>query len=108
MTIVAWDGTTLAADKRAVQAGLIRTLTKIFKVRGYLCAYTHNAGQGEEMLDWFRQGADVSKFPESQRDKDDWSDLLTISPEKIIYKYARNPFPIKFEDKIFAIGSGRA
>ena len=38
MTTIAWDGMTLAADKRATAGSLTRTVTKLYRVRGALCA----------------------------------------------------------------------
>lgn len=83
------------------------TTTKIFKVRDHLCAYTDSAAQGEEVLEWFLQGACASNFPASQRDKENWSGLLVITPAKIICRYEQTPYPVIFEGKIFAAGSGR-
>lgn len=107
MSVIVWDGKTLAADKRACNGSLIRTTTKIFKVRGCLVGYTGGSCFGEQVLDWFKEGAQPEKYPESQRDKDDWSGLLVIRPSKEINMYERTPYPIKYEDEIFACGSGR-
>ena len=107
MSVIAWDGRTLAADKRASLGSLYRTTRKLFAARGCLVAYSGNADQGEEMLAWWRAGADPTTFPASQRDRDDYSGILVIEPSLRILKWERTPYPLTFEDDQFAIGSGR-
>ena len=107
MSIVVWDGKTLAADKRASCGSLIRTTTKIFSLRGCLVGYDGDADAGEELIAWFKAGEDREKFPETQRDKEAFTGMLVILPNKKVLKYERTPHPIKFSDKKFAIGSGR-
>lgn len=109
MSIIAWDGKVLAADKRACMGTLIRTTTKIFKVNGCLVGYAGDAAFGEELLAWFKDGEQVDKFPVGQRDRDDWAGMLVIRTDKTIQKYERTPHPLTFNDAdgLFVIGSGR-
>lgn len=113
MSVIAWDGTTLAGDRRATIGGLIRTINKIFRVTNphdgqvVLAAYAGEADCGEAMLHWFAAGADPSRFPESQKDKEMWAGLLIVWPDGELWKFERTPFPIKFPPQQFAIGSGR-
>jgi 20S proteasome alpha/beta subunit len=107
MTCIAWDGKTLAADKRASLGGLIRTTTKIFRVRDCLVGYSGEAAFGQQMVGWFRDGEQPADFPGSQRDKDDWAGLLVIRPDGKIQRYERTPQALTYEDANFAVGSGR-
>lgn len=107
ITCIAWDGLTLAADKRATVSSLNRTTTKIHRVGKTLVGYCGDADQGLEMLAWIRKGAKPVSFPTSQRNKDDWAATLVISPGSVIQLYERTPYPIRYEDKQYAIGSGR-
>jgi 20S proteasome alpha/beta subunit len=110
MSVIAWDGKMLAADKRALFGTTIRTTTKIFRHGRALLAYAGDASFGEEVRAWWANGADPSKFPESQRDRDDWAGLLVIRMSEsgpLIARYERTPYPIYFEDELFSIGSGR-
>lgn len=107
MSVIAWDGRILAADKRACLGSLIRTVTKINRVDHALCAYAGDAAGGEEVLAWFSRGAKPDEFPASQRDRENWSGLLVIRRGGLILKYEHSPYPVRFEDKFFAIGSGR-
>ncbi len=107
MSVIAWDGHTLAGDRRAVSCGLIRTTQKIFAVGDSLVAYAGNADAGEEVMAWYKAGATPETFPASQRNGDTWAGLMVIRPGGIIWKYERTPYPVKFPPQQFAIGSGR-
>lgn len=106
MSVIAWDGKTLAADKRACYGTTILTTTKIFRVGDCLVGYTGDAVFGEQMLAWIRAGANVEDFPAAQRDKDDWCGVLVITPEGKVSRYERTPNPMTYEDEFFAAGSG--
>lgn len=107
MSVIAWDGKTLAADRRASLGTLIRTTRKIFMRQYGLVGYAGDADQGEEMLRWLEAGAVAADFPPSQRDRDNWAGVLVINPDRQILKYERTPYPLTFHDGFFAIGSGR-
>lgn len=107
MTCIAWDGKTLAADKRATYGGMICTVTKIFRVYGLLVG-----GSGElpfilAMVEWVRNGRKAEDFPASQRDKDDWQAVLVIEADGTPLLYERTLFPVRYEQQHIAIGSGR-
>lgn len=107
MSVIAWDGKTLAADKRACFGTLTRTTTKVFDLGDALAAYAGDADAGEEILAWFKDGHDPARFPPSQRDRDGWAGLLIVWRDGWIWKYERTPYPLKFPPQLFAIGSGR-
>lgn len=107
MTVIAWDGETLAADKQSTNAGMRRAVTKVRRINGSLCAFAGDAAFGMEMLAWLEQGAKPGELPSCQR-SDDWVSVLVITPEKRILKYERSAYPIDFsESKFFAMGAGR-
>lgn len=104
MTVVAWDGVTLAADKRFCQGSTIGTCTKAFKVRGHLVAFSGSATAAAQLLEWFAEGADPERFldvPDGQE-----TDMIVITPDRKILLYEDSPFPMLCEDKQHAIGSG--
>lgn len=106
MTCVAWDGKTLAADKRVTYVGLARTVTKIFRVGEALVGFAGDGGQCMEVLEWIQGGCVPDKFPASQRDKDQWSNVVVVRAGGV-WSYERSPFPIRIEDGHYAAGSGR-
>ena len=109
MSVIAWDGKTLAADKRLCSGTLIRTTTKIFRLGDInaLAAYAGDADSGEEVLAWFRAGHAPADFPPMQRDKDAWAPLLIVWRDGRMWKFERTPHPLKFPPQHFAMGSGR-
>ena len=107
MSVIAWDGITLAADKRASDGGFVWTTRKILRVRDCLLGFTGTQAFGEQMIAWFERGAQLSDFPDSQRDANDWSGLLVIAPGPAIFKYERTPHPLVIYEPTFAVGSGR-
>lgn len=106
MTVIAWDGRTLAGDRYNCSGGLVRTVRKINVVRDHLCGYAGTAWLGESRVQWFENGANPAYFPQSS-DKDDWATLLCIAPDRSILLYEGGPHPIRYYDRLFAIGSGR-
>ena len=105
MTVLVYDGKTLAADKQATNGGLKRTVTKVFRVGDLAVGFSGDYGQAMEMLDWVRSGRKVEAFPASQRG-DDWCSTLVIDGGRILV-YEKSPYPLVIEDPVFASGSGR-
>lgn len=107
MTVIAWDGKTLAADKRALHSGLIMTCTKVRKIRDHLVGVCGDYGPSLMLMKWFEDGCDPKDWPECQKDKDRWSGIMVITPERKIIKYEQDPIGFMIEDKMHAVGSGR-
>lgn len=107
MTVIAWDGKTLAADKRSVLHGKATTVTKLFEVNGWLLAFSGDLVKGLEMVEWFRNGRDAKELPVFQRDKEDYVPMLAISSGAEIFHFEDSPIPFRVEDSIYAMGSGR-
>lgn len=107
MTIVAWDGKTLAADKRAERAGAGHAkVTKVFKINGCLVAISGSYDIGMELVNWFQNGCIREEFPQRQGE-DNEALLLVITPDRRITHYERTPEPLIFEQEQTAMGSGR-
>lgn len=112
MTVLAWDGKTLAADKRALNQGLISTVTKIWKIKegpyaGCLIGCTGDLSDGIEVQKWFENGAVRDDYPDCQKDRENASTIMLIAPNRRTYKLTFSSYPMLFEDAIMAIGSGR-
>lgn len=108
MSVIAWDGKTLAADKRASLNACSWPVTKIHKVGpDALACISGNSDQGGEMLAWYIAGAEPSAFPPSQR-ADGWSPLVVIRRDGAVLRYEQTPYPVKFEAEMYADGSGMA
>lgn len=106
MTTIAWDGRTLAADKRATNSGLVRTVTKLFRANGFMVAVCGDLSHGLEMVEWISRGADPATLPAQQR-SENWSSIVTIDNSGVVRLYEQGAIPFVVEDQHFACGSGR-
>lgn len=107
MTCIAWDGKTLAADKRACYGVMICTVTKIERVNDLLVGAAGELTFCRQLIAWVRSGRDPKDFPAIQSSKDDWQPLLVIETDGTPSLYERSPYPIRYEQQHVAIGSGR-
>lgn len=108
MTVIAWDGKTLAADKRSTCVGNPSTVTKIFRIEDGLLGIAGSPTHGMALLEWFKAGRYPGTWPAS-RDPDSTADILFITNEGVILEYSGKggPYPERCEDKFIATGSGR-
>lgn len=104
MTTIAWDGKTLAADKRVTFGMEIATTTKIFRINGMLVGCSGDASIGSSCVQWVRDGMNKNNYPEAQRT--DPCSLLVIHADGTINFYGKAPDPLVIEDSHFTIGSG--
>jgi ATP-dependent protease HslVU (ClpYQ) peptidase subunit len=106
MTVVAWDGRTLAADKRATGAGMKSTATKIHRLPDGLVGFSGGGAHAAELLNWFFGARNPDTYP--RRDDDEGAGSLMINSAGAVFMYSANsPFPERIEDPFFARGSGR-
>lgn len=108
MTVIAWDGVRLAADRQANLGNVPYVATsKIFKRNNLLLGYSGDADAGEEIMDWYFKGADTDLFPIHQRGDSARVSMLIIPESGDLLVYERTPFPVKFQrHQFFALGSG--
>lgn len=107
MTVIAWDGKTLAADKRAIQNGYPATATKIHRIPDGLVAFSGSASHAAALLDWFRKGRNPLSYPLGfGEDNGAGSTFISDAGEIFVYDY-RSGYPERIEDRFFARGAGR-
>lgn len=107
MTVIAYDGKTLAADRRITSSGLIRTMTKIRRIGDLRVGCAGPTDSAVAMFAWIEGGCVSDQFPKSQSDKEDWAATIVIDGAGRICMYERTPSMQVLEDEIIAIGSGR-
>ena len=106
MTVIAWDGRTLAADKRGTVAGMGYTVTKLHRVRYGLIAFSGGGSHAAELLHWFQGERDPATYP--RRDDDSGAGTVHIDLSGRVFMYAAaSPFPELVESPFFARGAGR-
>ena len=106
MTVIAWDGKTLAADRQITNIGYKSSCVKIKRSRGHLIFCAGESGISEALFDWFDKGADPAKFPDAQK-TDKFEYLCAINPARQIIKFSHTPFPYIIRDRFYATGCGR-
>lgn len=104
MTIIAWDGKTMAADKMMGFGSSMATVTKIHKIDGMLFGWAGDAALGRAAQNWVRTGMKVEDFPAGQRTTP--GSMMLIMPDGEIRHYGNEPYPMIIEDKFYAVGSG--
>lgn len=105
MTIVCWDGKTLAADKQSTNANFGSVVTKIFRVPDGLVGLMGGEAHAMELLEWFRNGHLPEKYP-SGKDRDSTADAVFVSKSGEFFAFA-GPYGAKRENKFCAFGAGR-
>lgn len=109
MTVIAWDGKTLAADKRMTSYDCPTTVTKIARaVTGELLAVSGSAAVGLALINWYEQGRIRESYPSnSDGSGDSFANMLVIYPGGTVMRYESTAFPIQITEPFCAMGSGR-
>lgn len=114
MTVVAWDGKTLAADRRAITGGgICRPVTKIWRAyegteSSALLAATGSWDVGMELREWWKSGSNPTTFPTEAREKNgDAPATLIVITRYGLFSYCTGPYPMQVEAEQCAWGSGR-
>lgn len=106
MTVIAWDGKILAADKQSTYGDAARTGTKLFKITdSEIVAFCGGAAMSLKILEWYKNGENKDTWPQEMQDSDDWSQMIVVN-NKNIYWYDRLPYQLKLEDPFMAWGRG--
>lgn len=107
MTVIAWDGRTLAADKMACSQSHVFTITKIAVVGGLLVGVAGCAHKIREFQDWINSDRAPEKYPKAIGDNEYFT-ALVISRGGLVHRYeGGSHVPMIVEDREHAIGVGR-
>lgn len=109
MTVIAFDGRTVAADKKSTSYGHSRTVNKLNVIdRDTVVVGCGSADRIMHVVEWFKRGADPAFFPDYKGLPDnDVPELWVFRKGQKVGKYEHTPFLIEFEDTCVAGGSGR-
>lgn len=110
MTVIAWDGKSLAADRLGDAGGFGTVRTKLRKViggsnDGHWAACTGQSDFVEAMHVWYAKGAAPENFP-SYQSRDDHSIMVVLQYVQVV-AYCQTPYPVAVESPFMAWGSGR-
>lgn len=104
MTVIAWDGRTLAADRMIVDGYTKQVGTKIHKINGELFGASGCWSTGMARMDWVRAGMNPADYPRVP--EDEFGRLLRVTADRRIMLYTVNGLPMQYESPFYAIGSG--
>ena len=107
MTTIAWDGKTLAADRRqTLGSNEPQTTTKIAAYGDYFMGASGGTAAAKAMLDWAIRGCRAGEFPTGQSG-DDWARTVVINTKtRNVHIYERVSIPIQISTRFYATGSG--
>lgn len=106
MTVIAWDGRVLAADRQSQCGDCKVPVTKIYRMHRCLVGISGNLSMGMEMFEWLKADADPDKFRQDWRDPDKGASLLMITHDGLAWKYESSPYPFQHHGSTAAAGSG--
>ena len=107
MTVIAWDGRTLAADRLGVNGDTLHTVKKLWPLeKGGAIAVSGSLPQGLELKRWVEEGMEKEKFPSKKKDEE-WALLIVVLPGKAAVCFENLPEPIEVLDSFGAWGCGR-
>ena len=105
MTVIAWDGKSIAADRQEQIGYLHFTTAKMQRTKaGEVMAGAGKASKVGVMMEWYNSGADRDKYPEFQSG-DDFV-LLVVVDKYGCRVYERESLPIRHDDDFVAWGMG--
>lgn len=104
MTVIAWDGKTLAADKQSTFCNLPRRTTKVHRAKdGSLLGAAGTTALCHALREWYDGGCVKADFPDTKNE----TSMLVIRPDGQVLLYDGHATPIPIEDAFTAIGCGR-
>jgi hypothetical protein len=105
VTVIAWDGTTLAADRRACGNGQLFSMRKVFRVGDLLVGVCGYGDKVPEFVAWVEGGRSAEAYPKN--DDSHSFTALVIEKSGRFLQYERTPYPMVVEELQHTIGSGR-
>jgi len=111
VSVVAWDGSILAADGQLTESGCKSRGVKIRRGRGgAVLAWVGGQSIGQGMARWFDYGAKKEDFPECQcgGDSAESTELIVALSDRTVWIYEHTAEPIQVHEPYAAWGSGAA
>jgi hypothetical protein len=105
LTVIAFDGKTLAADKACATSGYISTVTKLFRINGLPVALSGDETAAMAFLAWFGGARDPAAYPKLMETEE--TNAYVLEKDGFLRRYGKGPHPARIEDTHFAAGCGR-
>jgi len=106
MSVIAFDGTVIAADKQGTRGGNSYTATKLHRIdKDTVAGYVGSLDHGAQLFSWYCAGADDARFP-CVAQEDDRALLVVLHKGVLGICHGAAPVIHVVEDVPFAVGSG--
>ena len=107
MSVIAWDGKVLAADRQSLRGDTIGSTKKIWSLKnGGAIACAGLLPHGLALKNWVENGMKKEEFPQVN-ENEKWALLVVVLPGKPVVFYENRPEPIEIFDPFVAWGVGR-
>lgn len=107
MTVIAWDGKTLAADRQMTWADMRSTVCKLRQLpSGEVLGVTGDSVRAISVLRWYEDGADPEKWPKCQGEAEYARLIVARHGGKLVY-FDWCPVEQIILDPYMAFGVGR-
>ncbi len=105
MSVIAWDGASVAADRQATEDSTRTSCKKIIRIRtGEILCDVGDYPIGLALIDWYKKGCDPVKFPKIP--KNNGTKLIVFSASGVLeYETSHHGVPVK--EPFFAWGAGK-
>lgn len=105
MSVIAWDGNHIVSDNQVTDGSVPKKIQKLFRIQRnkipHGVGYVGNASEGQELVHWWRQGADPDEMPNYPETS------LIVATATFCYCYDEgSPIPFKVHESYAAFGSG--
>ena len=108
VSVIAWDGKMVVADRQIMSDGLRQLTKKIWRLKtGEVIGCVGGYENGLAVAKWYEDGADPDRWPDSQSDKNDWASLVVFKPDGSVIEFERLPIAQPVMETFFAWGTGR-
>ena len=96
MTVIVWDGRTLAVDRQTTSGGTKREADKFYRLGdgGGVAMFVGPADFGTTLVEWYDAGAVKADWPAFQMSEKDWATLVVGRPDGSVVSYYQQPTPI--------------
>lgn len=114
MTIIVYDGKTLATDRMAIDQDIKQSTQKAWYAQHPSLGKVIISGAGDinklnDMRNWYLKGADPAKFPKSQMSTP-FCQFIVVTKQRgytsNLLRWEQSPTPITMGEGIYAIGQG--
>lgn len=109
MTTIAWDGTTLAADKGSWSGGLHQAVRKVHRItapdgRRFLMAMAGDSVFATQVLRWMRGGEHPGRCLDDDLNRDV---AVVVDERRRVFRLSSRLIYVPYEGKLHAYGAGQ-